>query len=391
VSLAEHGWRVAGVVAVLGCRGPRAHEASHAAPATVAHRVVESSLTTVTLTPQAVSRLGIETARAARQRVPRSRELGAELVAPPGQSALLTAPVAGIVRSVQGAPEAGRLGASRRSALMRLVPLAPTDRDLRAQATQTVSAALARLDAAEARARRAQQLAQDRAGSVRASEEAAADRDVARAAVVAARARSARLASAPLESDVALTIRATAEGVMRQVFVSDGQAVAAGAPLGEVVASDPLWLRVPVFVGDLGEIDARVAAAMRLRVDERTRVAAPVRGPLTADPTAATTDLFYAVENRDGALRPGMRALLTVPLRAEEDAVTIPVSAMVYDLEGGVWVYAVTREGTYARRRVALARTVGDLAVLSRGLAGGEEVVTVGAAELYGTEFGAGH
>jgi multidrug efflux pump subunit AcrA (membrane-fusion protein) len=86
-----------------------------------------------------------------------------------------------------------------------------------------------------------------------------------------------------------------------------------------------------------------------------------------------------------------MRALLTVPLRAEEDAVTIPVSAMVYDLEGGVWVYAVTRAGTYARRRVALARTVGDLAVLSRGLAGGEELVTVGAAELYGTEFGAGH
>ncbi len=390
MSLTDLGWRVAGVIAVLGCRGPRAHEASHAAPATVAHRVAESALTTVTLTPQAVSRLGIETTRAARQRVPRSRELGAELVAPPGQSALLTAPVAGIVRSLQGAPEVGA-SVRRGEALMRLVPLAPTDRDLRAQAAQTVSAALARLDAAEARAAAPQQLAQDRAGSVRASEEAAADRDVARAAVVAARARSARLASAPLESDVALTIRATAEGVMRQVFVSDGQAVAAGAPLGEVVASDPLWLRVPVFVGDLGEIDARSAAAMRLRVDEGTRVAAPVRGPLTADATAATADLFYAVENGDGALRPGMRALLTVPLRAEEDAVTIPVSAAVYDPEGGAWVYAAIREGTYARRRVALARTVGDIAVLSRGLAGGEEVVTVGAAELYGAEFGAGH
>lgn len=388
MSLAEQGWRVVCIAALLGCRRPGTHEASHAAPATVAHRVAESALTTVTLTPRAVSRLGIETARAARRRVPRSLELGAELVAPPGRSALFTAPIAGIVRSVQGAPgDAVRRG----DALMRLVPLAPADRDLRAQATQTVSAALARLDAAEARARRAQQLAQDRAGSARAAEEAAADRDVARAAVVAARARSARLASAPLESDVALTIRATAEGVMRQVLVSDGQAVAAGTPLGEVVASDLLWLRVPVFAGNLAEIDARAAATMRLRADESTRVAAPVRGPLTADPAAATADLFYAVENRDGALRPGMRALLTVPLREDEDAVTIPVSAAVYDLEGGVWVYATIREGTYARRRVALARTVGDIAVLSRGLAGGEEVVTVGAAELYGTEFGAGH
>lgn len=388
MSLAEHRWKVAGVVAVLGCRGPRAHEAPHAAPATVAHRVAESSLTTVTLTPQAVSRLGIETARAARRSVPRSRELGAEIVAPPGQGALLTAPAAGIVRSVQGAPGAT---VRRGEALMRLVPLAPADRDLRAQATQTVSAALARLDAAEARARRAQQLAQDRAGSARAAEEAAADRDVARAAVVAARARSARLASAPMESDVALTIRATVEGVVRQVFVSDGQAVAAGAPLGEVVACDPLWLRVPVFAGDLADVDPRAPAAMRARVEDPARAASPVRGPLTAELASATADLYYAVENRDGGLRPGMRVLVTVPLRAEEDAVTVPVSAAVHDLEGGVWVYAALRLGTYARRRVALARTVGDLAVITRGLAGGEAVVTVGAAELYGTEFGAGH
>ena len=59
MSLAEHRWKVAGVVALLGCRSPGAREASHATPATVARRVAESSLTTVTLTPQAVSRLGI--------------------------------------------------------------------------------------------------------------------------------------------------------------------------------------------------------------------------------------------------------------------------------------------------------------------------------------------
>ncbi|MFO0625845.1 MAG: efflux RND transporter periplasmic adaptor subunit [Polyangiales bacterium] len=377
-------------MAALGCRGPHAPSSPHAAPAAVAHRVAEAALTTVSLTPAAVARLGIETARAERARVPRSRELGGELMAPPGQSAQWTAPVAGVVRWVPGGPTVGAT-VRRGDALLRLVPFAPVDRDLRAQAAQTVASAQARLDAAEARARRAEGLAQDRAGSVRAAEEAAADRAVARATLVAAQARRARLTAAPLESDVALTVRATMDGVLRQVFVSDGQAVAAGTLLGEVVAREVLWARVPVFAGELHEVDPGAAAVLRTRVDEAGRAASPVRGPVTADVATATADLYFAVENRDGALRPGMRVLVTVPLRAEEDAVTVPVSAAVYDLEGGAWVYATTAAGTYARRRVALARTVGARAVITRGLTGGETVVSVGAAELYGTEFGAGH
>ena len=73
VSLAEHGWAVVWAVALLGCRSPNTHDAPHAAAATVAHRVAESALTTVTLTPQAVSRLGSQTAEAAPPRVPASR------------------------------------------------------------------------------------------------------------------------------------------------------------------------------------------------------------------------------------------------------------------------------------------------------------------------------
>ncbi len=40
--------------------------------------------------------------------------------------------------------------------------------------------------------------------------------------------------------------------------------------------------------------------------------------------------------------------------------------------------------------RVAMADVVGDAAVLRQGPSPGTRVVTVGAAELFGTEFGAG-
>ena len=44
----------------------------------------------------------------------------------------------------------------------------------------------------------------------------------------------------------------------------------------------------------------------------------------------------------------------------------------------------------FSRRRVEVSHTSGGLAVLARGLSEGDMVVTAGAAEIYGTEFGVG-
>ncbi|MEZ4405220.1 MAG: efflux RND transporter periplasmic adaptor subunit [Polyangiales bacterium] len=277
--------------------------------------------------------------------------------------------------------------------LARLVPLAPTDRDLRAQATREVATAAARYDAAQARATRAAQLAQDRAGSVRASEEAVADREAARAALDAARARRARLTSAPLESDVALDLRAPLDGALRQVTAVEGQPVTAGAALFEVVADDALWVRVPVYAGAVASVDQRASARVLPlgASDGDARDAAPIDGPPTADPLLATVDRYYRVENPGGAWSPGQRVTAWLAERAGAATLVVPTGAVVYDLHGGAWIYVTSAPRRYARRRVEVERVAGDLAVLTRGVTAGERVVTVGAAELYGTEFGAGH
>lgn len=317
------------------------------------------------------------------------RELGSDVLAPAGRVAAIVAPVAGVVRRLNAAAIGTRV--SRGTALLNLVPLAPVDRDLRAQSTQAVASAAARLAAAEARAERATQLARDRAGSQRAAEEALADRDVARASLAAARVRADRVLVAPLESDVTMAVRAPLDGALRQLLVADGQVVAAATPLAEVTAVDGLWVRVPVFAGDLSELDPTGDAVVHDLAGAIVGPARPVVGPLTADPTAATVDRYYAVETRAGALRPGERVAVRVPLREEVGAVVVPAGAVVSDVDGGTWVYEVARPGVYVRRRVAVARSADGSAVLARGIAEGTTVVIVGAAELWGTEFGAGH
>ncbi len=64
----------------------------------------------------------------------------------------------------------------------------------------------------------------------------------------------------------------------------------------------------------------------------------------------------------------------------------IPYAAILYDAEGQAWAYTNPEPFTYIRSRVTVESVTGDLAVLSTGPGPGESVVTVGAAELFGSE-----
>jgi len=116
-----------------------------------------------------------------------------------------------------------------------------------------------------------------------------------------------------------------------------------------------------------------------------------VMAPLTGDPGAASIDLFFALKSAGTLLRPGERVLVELSLKKSEQGLVVPASAVLYDIHGDTWVYEDLGSNAYARRRIQVARHAGDRAVVTRGITEGTKVVTDGAAELFGTEFGAGH
>ena len=385
---------VALLVLALGCGGEPA-PASHAEPPShVEHPVREGDLAVVHLSAEARARIGLETSVVADGAPPRSRVVGGEVVVPPGHAIAVAAPVGGVVRPASASSALSPGSAVRRGeALFRLSPLAPVDRDVRARAGREVAAARASLDAAELRLRRQQGLAEERAGSARALEEATAARDVAAADLRMAEAREATLRRAPLLSDVTMTVRAPEDGIVRALSVADGQAVAQGAPLVEIVATDALQIRVPVYAGDIGRVDAAAPAIVRrlgARDDAPALSATPRVGPPTAEPDRITVDRYYAA-SRDAHLVPGERVLVTLPLVGEERARTVPAAAIVLDASGSAWVYTCEGEGAFRRARVDPIRRAGDLVLFERGPASGTCVVSVGAAEVFGAEFEPGH
>jgi hypothetical protein len=104
----------------------------------------------------------------------------------------------------------------------------------------------------------------------------------------------------------------------------------------------------------------------------------------------STLDLYYALDNAQGRFVPGERVAVTLALRGEEERLIAPWSSVLFDFHGATWVYEQTAPLTYVRRRVGVLYVDGDNAVLATGPPAGAKLVTDGAAELFGTEFGNG-
>jgi hypothetical protein len=72
------------------------------------------------------------------------------------------------------------------------------------------------------------------------------------------------------------------------------------------------------------------------------------------------------------------------------DPKVVPYAALFYDLHGATWVYTNPAPLTFVRQSISVDSIDGDRALLAAAVPAGTKVVTVGAPELYGTEFPGG-
>ncbi len=367
---------------------------SSAPPAKLENVVKESELATVTLSPEAEQRLGVATKAVELRKLPHVTKRGGEIVAPPGKRIVITAPVAGVVLAPLGAlPQTGAF-VRKGQTIFRLLPL-PSNADLLGTRDE-VALKKMQFEVAQAKAQRAAQLLLDKAGSVKAKEETEAEMLAAEAAYKAAEARvQLTNNTAPDSSALALAtmpLAAPFDGVIQQIDITPRQTVSAGAALFEVANQNPVWVRVPVYVGDLAKIDASQPAQVTLlgETNGASHEARPVQGPPQSNAHAASADLFYEITNDARQFRLGQKMEVTLAQKSETESLVVPFSAILYDIHGGEWVYEQIAPQKFARRRVEMRSVINGNALLARGPKPGTQVVIAGAAEIFGTEFGGG-
>jgi RND family efflux transporter MFP subunit len=273
----------------------------------------------------------------------------------PGGAALLTAPAAGVVRSIPI-----QIGDRVKHGDV-VAELDVPELDAEARQKEAASAQ------AEREAIRQRGLLAEGITSARQAEEAVAN---ARQAAAGAKAARDLLARTRVASPIG--------GQVQDVLVQPGERVEAGKPLAQVVAGDTLDLVVPVPARQLG----------RLHVGQLTSVvqegdSVPVMGRVAAltpgvDSLTNAGAAVVRIPNPGGRLHPGAGATAKVRLGIRRDALVVPDSAIV--LAGDSSVVFVVGQDSVAHQRTVVRGVHEDARTeVSGDVKAGDRVVTTGA------------
>ncbi len=303
-------------------------------PSKVENPVKEADLPLLKITPQAEQRLGLKSAKVESRKMPDSRAFPAAVLIP------LAGPdtPAGLAPMPLGTPDDFRKVA-----------------ELQTASDGAIAAARAALNGATLTLTRAEMLAKAKAGSERALDDARTALALANTALATATSQRALLGT-----DVATTLK-----------------------------SPRRWISVSIAATELARLDTALAASVKPLGDNKATPlsAKPVVAPPSATPAAGTVDLFYEVDA--AALLAGQRVQLDIAVKGSETPrLVLPWSAVLFDPQGGAWVYEQTAPQTFTHRRVSILRVAGTDAVLEAGPAAGATIIITGAAELFGAEFG---
>jgi cobalt-zinc-cadmium efflux system membrane fusion protein len=356
----------------------------------------ESDLTTIKLNPEAQARLGIVVTEVKQESLSRSLTQHGEIISRPGFAATITAPSTGKISILnKNSMKAGsQLTKGQKAFSLVVLPSDSTGLGVK----QDVEVKTKQVELVQARVSRLETLLESNVTSKRSVEEARVELANAQAALNSALARQRYLSGNAKTGDLgylsSINITAPFTGMIQQVYVTDGQLINAGSALFELTSLDPVWVRVPVYAGDLGDVSASGEATVQTMGQKDggvVRTAKYVPGPLVTNAQAVSTDLYYELSNSDNAFKLGQKVNVSLALQGNnEDKLTIPSSTIVYDIYGGTWVYEQIEENTFTRQRVEVERVEAAYAVISRGIKPGMKIVQTGTAELFGTEFGVG-
>ncbi len=251
-----------------GCQPATPHAAAGptppkaAAPSKVSGAVKEADLAKLEMTEKAEQRLGVVVVEAKKQPVPRAVSYGGEVWIPPGRLISVASPFLGTVEAPPGVklPMPGAHVDQGQPIFVVRPILSPEARatlePLKKDAEGQVKAAEQQLKIAQTALQRSEEAVRQKLMPQASLIDAQAQYDVAQTALKAGEERLEEIRKIAGDPNAGggmttLTFKAPVNGILQNIHAQVGQPVPAGALLFDVAELDPIWVKVPVYVGDL--------------------------------------------------------------------------------------------------------------------------------------------
>ncbi|UCF96301.1 MAG: efflux RND transporter periplasmic adaptor subunit [Spirochaetaceae bacterium] len=178
-------------------------------------------------------------------------------------------------------------------------------------------------------------------------------------------------------------VKSTIAGVVKSVLTQEGATANPGVPLFQVVVMDVVDVVVDVPEKRIGQV--RVGLPVEISVisyPDRLFYGTIDRLKPVVDPDSRSLETRIRVTNRGYQLKPGMFAEASIILRQRENAVTVPLAALVN--KDGQRVAFIIEQDVAREVKPEISFVEGERAVVDSGIAEGDLVVVIGQQSLSG-------
>jgi len=173
-------------------------------------------------------------------------------------------------------------------------------------------------------------------------------------------------------------IHSPIDGVVTERPLYPGETAAAGTPLLVVMDTSSVIAKAHIPQNDAAILKpgdaATITASPDIRVDGKVTLVSPA-----LDPNSTTVEVWVSAANPEGRLRPGTAATVQMFGPTLNDAVVVPAAALLKTPEGETTVMVVGNDGLAHQVSVETGIRQGDRLQITKGLSGGEKVITTGA------------
>ena len=313
----------------------------------------------IVLEPEMAARMGVETTAARAADFSEVLAVSGQVMAAPGDVAVVVAPTAGVVNLSSAAVPGNAVSAGSVIAGVSAKKIAGGDINL---------AGKAEIDAATRELERAKPLLEQGLITQKDYNEILSRLEAARAAY------SPSAASGAATSPIAGSITA--------LLVSQGEYVEAGQPIARVSRTSRLTLRADIPESHYSFLPHVATANIRPAGSDNAISLAALGGRLSSGNSIANASAgyfpVYFTFNNDGSVAPGAFAEVWLKGETRKNVLTVPLSAIT-EQQGEFYIYVKLDDECYERRLVTLGDSDGISTEVITGIAPGENVVVKGA------------
>jgi len=173
-------------------------------------------------------------------------------------------------------------------------------------------------------------------------------------------------------------IKSPIDGVVTERPLYPGETAPAGTPLVVVMDMSSVIAKAHIPQQDAAVLKPGDPATLSGPGDVTVTGTVTLVSP-AVDPNSTTVEVWVTAPNPEAALRPGTTVIAQITARTVNDAILIPVSALLKTPEGSITVMVVGNDNRAHQVNVEPGIRQGDHVQITKGLSGGEKVITAGA------------